>query len=269
MLQAGNSRARGLARLMQTKSYASSQPPGNYSRIPRARGKGNSDTNTRTRERVNEIPSKQGWGGARNRWDRETTGLTLSHAEGMLMAMAYADLCGLPLTRHWIIAYEKAGIDDSDGAAFVGRLLIFLRRYARARGGSFAAVWVREFGKRNRAHVHIAFHWPRGWKLGYLTRRWIIAAGGTYRKTVSRVEPIGGRVDRAWTNPPLYRANLEKLGNYFVKAGDDMAAAELGLSLRKSGGAIIGKRCGWSENLGAAARGRCVSAMMETNLSEV
>lgn len=241
---------------MQTKSYASSQPLGGFESFPHTRERVVFRTNTRAREGAGGKPGKGSWGGARNRRDRVTTVLLQRHAEGLLMAMAYADLCGLPLTRHWIVDYEKAGIDDSNGAAFVGRLIVFMRRYARARGGSFAAVWVREFGKRNRAHVHIAFHWPRGWKLGYLTRRWIIAAGGTYRKTVSRVEPIGGRVDRAWTNPPLYRANLEKLGNYFVKGGDGTVAAELGLSLRKPGGAIVGKRCGWSENLGAAARRR-------------
>ena len=165
------------------------------------------------------------------------------------MAMAYADLAGMPLTRHWIVDYELAGIADRDGAAFVGRLLNFPRRYARARGGGFAAVWVREVGKRNGAHVHIAMHWPRGWKLGYLTRRWIKSAGGQYRKGVSRVRQVGGSLNCAWTSPDLYRLNLERLGNYLTKGSDSVVAAELGLELLKPGGTIIGKRWGRTQNL--------------------
>ena len=166
--------------------------------------------------------------------------------------MAVADLGGMPLTRHWTVDYERAGIADRDGAAFVGRLLAIVGRLARVRGGRFAAVWVREVGQRNGAHVHIAFHWQRGWKLGHLTRRWIKAAGGTYRKRVSRIRPIGGSLNCPWTNPPLYRENLEALGNYFVKGSDAAVAAELGLELLKPGGAIIGKRSGRTQNLGQA-----------------
>ncbi|NBB26274.1 hypothetical protein GVM20_14165 [Porphyrobacter sp. SLTP] len=165
------------------------------------------------------------------------------------MAMAYADLAGMPLTRHWIVDYELAGIADRDGAAFVGRLLNLPRRYARARGGSFAAVWVREIGTRHGAHVHIAMHWPRGWKLGYLTRRWIKAAGGQYCKGVSRVRPVGGSLNCAWTSPGLYRENLERLGNYLTKSSDRVVAAELGVGLLKPGGTIVGKRWGRTQNL--------------------
>jgi hypothetical protein len=223
-----------------------------FGNIPHAREREISQRRERAADNADTLRAKETWGGARNRRDRVTTALSQSHAEGLLMAMAVADLRGMPLTRHWIVDYQLAGIEDGDGAAFVGRLLIFQRRYARARGGSFAAVWVREVGRRNGAHVHIAFHWPRGWKLGHLTRRWIKAAGGTYRKRVSRIRPIGGSLNCAWTNPPLYRENLEALGNYFVKGSDSTVAAELGLELLKPGGAIVGKRSGRTQNLGQA-----------------
>lgn len=49
------------------------------------------------------------------------------------MAMAFADLAGMPLTRHWIVDYELAGIADLDGAAFVGKLLSLCGRYVRAK----------------------------------------------------------------------------------------------------------------------------------------
>ena len=163
--------------------------------------------------------------------------------------MAVADLVGMPLTRHWTVDYERAGIADRDGAAFVGRLLAIVSRFARVRGGSFAAVWVREIGVRNGAHVHIAFHLPRGWRLGYLTRRWIGQAGGRYSKGVSHIRPIGGSLSYAWTSASLYRENLERLGNYLTKGSDPAVAAELGLELLKPGGAIVGKRWGRTQNL--------------------
>lgn len=220
--------------------------------IPR-RTADNADTSRANGRASFQKPEKGTWGGARNRRDRVTTALSQRHAEGVLQAMAVADLAGMPLTRHWIVDYELAGIADRDGAAFVGRLLVFTRRYARARGGRFAAVWVREVGMRHGAHVHIAFHWPRGWRLGYLTRRWIKAAGGKYRKGVSRIRPVGGSLNCAWTSPDLYRLNLERLGNYFTKGSDSAVAAELGLELLKPGGAIIGKRWGRTQNLPPAA----------------
>lgn len=268
---------------MHFRSYGPSLPAEGSFRIPRARERGEhsaTDTrpretvaiygsNTRARERDDPHrrhntragegpnypqPKKGSWGGARNRRDRVTTALSQRQAESVLMAMAVADLAGLPLTRHWTVDYEIAGIADRDGAAFVGRLLAIVSRFARERGGGFAAVWVREVGVRNGAHVHIALHLPRGWRLGYLTRAWIRRAGGTYCKGVSRIRPIGGSLNCAWTSPALYRENLERLGNYFTKGSDSAVAAELGLELLKPGGAIFGKRCGRTQNIGNRAR---------------
>lgn len=255
-----------LARIMQTNSYGPShqhdQPDESVLSFPRAREKAgspsSSGTNTHARERASELRPKRAqtkgtWGGARNRKDRVTTSLSQHQAEGLLKAMAKAELKGMPLNRHWTVLSERAGIDDKDGAAFVGKLLISLRRYLRARGENFAAVWVREVGSRNGAHVHIAFHWPRGWKLGHHTRKWIKQAGGSCSKGVSKVRPIGVSLNCAWTRPHLYRENLEMLGNYLTKSSGNEVAAELGLHPLKPGGRIVGKRCGWTQSIGCAA----------------
>jgi len=172
----------------------------------------------------------------------------------MLAAMARAELAGMPLNRHWTVDYELAGIADSKGAAFIGRLLSAIRRYARARGIAFAAVWVREVGERNGAHVHIAMHLPADWNLRQLTRKWIKAAGGTYSKGISKVRSIGGGLNCAQSVPEKYWANLEALANYQLKGSAPAVANELGLSLRKLGGLIIGKRCGWTQNLGGGVQ---------------
>jgi hypothetical protein len=226
-----------------------------FGNIPHAREREISPRRKKATVNADTSRAKGTWGGARNRRDRVTTALSQRHAEGVLQAMAVADLAGMPLTRHWTVDYERAGIADRDGAAFVGKLLALCGRYVRAKGGRFAAVWVREVGRRNGAHVHIAFHLPRGWRLGYLTRRWIKAAGGKYRKSVSLIRPIGGSVNCAWTSPDLYRENLERLGNYFTKGGDSTVATELGLELLKPGGEIVGKRWGRTQNLASAVKG--------------
>lgn len=222
-----------LARYMQLRSYGPSPPDEGFLRIPRAR---------------------ESWGGARNRKDRVSKALSQQQAEGILKAMAFAELAGMPLNRHWTVDYELAGITDRDGAAFVGKLLEFCKRYARTREGNFAAVWVREVGERNGAHVHIAMHLPADWKLGQLPRKWIKATGGAYLRGNSRIRSIGGSLKCAESNPCKYRANLEALGNYLVKGSGPAVADELGLERLKPGGTIIGKRCGWTQNLGVAAR---------------
>ncbi len=245
-----------LARIMQNRdSYGPSQPSEDNSRIPRARegrDQGESfESNTHARRRDNfRTPEKGTWGGARNRRGRITEALRQEHSEGIFRAIAIAELKGMPLNRFWTVNYEWAGIDDSEAAAFIGRLLAQCHRYARARGGVFAAVWVREIGATNGGHVHIALHFPAGWKLsGPKVRKWINAAGGEYSAKVSDMRPIGGRLDCARSNPGHYWANAEAMGNYMVKGSADAVAVELGLVTRKPGGRIIGKRWGRTQNL--------------------
>lgn len=241
-----------LARDMQLRSYGPSQRDRASFRIPHAREREDTQTNKECSSR--KPRKKSTWGGARNRKDRVSTELSQQQAEGILKAMAVAELKGMPLNRHWTVDYALSGIPDGEGAAFVGKLLGFCNRYARAREGKFAAVWVREVGERNGAHVHIAMHLPADWKLGHLTRKWIKAAGGRYLAGNSRIRSIGGSLRCPDTNPCKYRANQEALGNYLVKGSGPCVADELGLERLKPSGAIIGKRCGWTQNLGAAAR---------------
>jgi hypothetical protein len=43
------------------------------------------------------------------------------------------------------------------------------------------------------------------------------------------------------------------LANYHLKGSAPDVARELGLTTLKAGGSIIGKRCGWTQNLGSSA----------------
>lgn len=204
-------------------------------------------------------PAPLSWGGARNRADRESWHLSDKQVRDLIAAAAYASASGRPFNRHWTVHYEKARIADSDGAAFVGRLLDTVRRFASRANIEFAAAWVRENGEGKGAHVHVLLHLPPSLSLRNLTRRWIDRAGGTYRARVSRTKSIGGALNCAATNPGHYAANLQTVLAYVLKAADTNTGRRLALRRYGEGGRVIGKRAGWTQNVGVAARGGAVT----------
>ncbi|MGD9664713.1 MAG: hypothetical protein AB7U34_05865 [Novosphingobium sp.] len=167
---------------------------------------------------------------------------------------AFAQKTGQTFTRHWTVHYERAGILDSDGAAFIGKLLKRAGEHVRRDGGTMAAIWARENGEDKGAHVHILLHLSSTTTLQNLTRRWIKAAGGTYRKGVSEVRSIGGTLASAKANTERHNANVANVLAYLMKGASDHTGRELGLNRYDAGGPIIGKRCGWTQNIGQANR---------------
>lgn len=194
------------------------------------------------------------WGGARNRADRVSQNLTRRQCEGILAAAARLEKQSMTFNRHWTVHYERAGIRDSDGAAFIGKLLKRAGEHVRRTGGTMAAIWIRENGEGKGAHVHILLHLSGTATLQNLTRRWIKAAGGTYRKGVSEVRSIGGTLASAKANTERHNANVGNVLAYLMKGASDHTGRELGLNRYGAGGSIIGKRCGWTQNIGQASR---------------
>jgi len=97
-------------------------------------------------------------------------------------------------------------------------------------------------------------------------RRWLrMVTGQPYRAKVIRTSRIGGTVRAADTLPPSYWVGFAKVLDYVLKGIEAGASAKLRSSSNAlfrmlplyrhgQGGRVIGKRCGWSENIGAAAR---------------
>lgn len=202
------------------------------------------------------IARKPGWGGARNNALRDSQFLTLAQCEKLAAAAEYAEQLGLPFNRHWTVHYESAGIDEADATAFNRRLLKLLGDYARRNGARLAAVWCRENGKRKGGHVHILLHLPADLPLKGYTRRWVRLAGGQCRKGVSHVRSIGGNLKAAKSGSEHYRQNVANVRAYFMKGATSAAGKALGLEQFGIGGLIVGKRCGWTQNIGSAARKR-------------
>jgi hypothetical protein len=196
------------------------------------------------------------WGGARNRADRVSRYLSQRQVNELIEAVVFSAVIGLPLNRHWTVHTQRAGFADVEGAAFIGRLLTQARRYTRTRGARMAALWVRENGPLEGSHVHIMLHIPCEWSLRNLTCRWIRQAGGKSVRGVSRVRTIAGRLDAEAHDPELYWANVRRLVAYLLKGAEAEVGVDLGLPRAGQVGAVVGKRCGWTQNIGRAARSK-------------
>lgn len=192
------------------------------------------------------------WGGARNRADRVSDCLTNKQVAGLMEAVAHAFATGRVFQRHWTVHYGLAGIKPEDGARFVGKLLDLVRKQARRMGGEMAAIWVRECASHKGEHVHILLYLPVAMSLRNRTRRWIETAGGTYRKGVSKVTIIGGRLTKVeGSSEALARDNAANVLRYLLKASAVEMGKRLGLTRLGQRGRIVGKRCGRTHNLGS------------------
>ncbi len=190
------------------------------------------------------------WGGARNRADRVSYGLTDKQVLGLMESALYAFATGRVFQRHWTVHYGLAGIQPDDAMRFIGKLLDLIGKQARREGGKVTAIWVRECASGKGEHVHILLHLPVGMTLKNRTRRWIKAAGGSWSAGVSKVTRIGGRLPKVEGSSEGHaRQNAANVVRYMLKA----AAAEFGEQLKLGrfgeGGRIVGKRCGWTQNL--------------------
>jgi len=129
---------------------------------------------------------------------------------------------------------------------------------ALARHGSMTAwLWVHENGHNKGGHCHLLAHVPADHikRLSGLQKGWLRRiTGNPYRKRVIHSDPIGGRLGLEVGNPALHAVNLEVALGYVLKGASDEAAAQFGLERLESGGRVIGKRCGTSQNIGATAR---------------
>lgn len=196
--------------------------------------------------------SGNGWGGARNRRDRVSENLTLRQCEALTAAADRAEQMGLAFNRHWTVHYDRAGIDEPDGARFVGRLLKLAGDYARRHNSKVTAIWVRENGDGKGGHVHILLHLPIGLSLRGRTPKWIRLAGGESREGVSFIRTIGARLVSAKIGGEHYRVNADRVRGYLLKGASREAGEALGLARAGDGGFVIGKRCGRTQNIGKA-----------------
>jgi len=196
-------------------------------------------------------------GGHRNTRERSSDSLTTKQVASLKEAFDHSWVIGLPLTRFITIHLEGQGIDASQQSAAITQILDRLRKHTVRNRGRFAAVWVRESGDGKGDHVHIVAHIPNELvpRLAPLLRKWIkTISGQPYRKDTINSRPIGLRLGIEKSFPQVHRINLMRVQGYLLKGASPEAAATHGLTRREPGGWIIGKRCGFTANLGKQAK---------------
>lgn len=196
-------------------------------------------------------------GGARNSRERRSDSLSLAAVENIIAAAYFAWTIGLPLNRFTTIHWQHASV--ADPLAATGRFLKLAGDWLRSRGAGFANVWVREGGETKGEHVHMLLHVPADLAraFGHRQRRWLKACGVTRRRGVIRSRPVGRSIhhaDRHTMFGEPYEQHLEAGIGYLIKGADHAARDGLNLSRVSDGGTLTGKRCGWSQNVGIAAR---------------
>lgn len=194
-------------------------------------------------------------GGARNRADRTSDGLTTKQIANLIAAASMAGWIGLPLNRFITIHWVAAGVPLADMAKATGRFVGLLTGWLRRRGFGTAWLWVHENGNGMGGHCHLIVHVPPELvvDLPGAQKRWLRKiTSRPYRAKVIKSEPVGGWLGLEANSPDLHVANLETVIAYVIK--QSVAAAVATTRFHERGGHVIGKRCGTSQNIGAKAR---------------
>lgn len=190
------------------------------------------------------IPSLFAHGGARNRADRSSLGLTIKQSLALIGAAHRAVVIDKPLNRWMTIHWEAAGLSDDQAMRATSAFLKYWREWL---GGETAYVWVRENGGGKGSHLHLLAHLPahRVWS-GRRGTKWIeLITGDRYKAHVILTKRIAGA---GQPDGKLYDENLRAVLAYALKGALPEVAEALGIC-RQPGGPVIGKRCGTSRNL--------------------
>lgn len=204
-------------------------------------------------------PKAHNRGGANNRADRVSNGLSAKQIERLIASYMFAKKIDLPLNRFITIHWQAAGIALADMPAATGRYLDLMRKCLARHGTNTAWLWVHENGEGKGGHCHILAHIPAKLvsRLSKLERSWIKRISGKpYKAKVIKSKPIGGRLALEINNLELASANSKAVLAYMLKGANPEAANKWQLERKEAGGPIIGKRCGFSQNIGAKAQAK-------------
>ncbi|WP_353204295.1 hypothetical protein, partial [Sphingomonas sp.] len=114
----------------------------------------------------------------------------------------------------------------------------------------------RENSGDNGAHTHILAHLPPGAPWSFQrSKRWLERiTGKPYFTGGIRTHRIRGTVGGRVVLPDLYAENLAVVVGYLTKGAPQAVLDTLRINrAHQPGGRVVGKRAGWSENIGTAA----------------
>jgi hypothetical protein len=185
----------------------------------------------------------------------------MRQASNMMEAVIFARETGTPLNAHATIHWvgTKAG-DDLDGARF-RKLREGFDKWLTRQGipGGLTAIWVRERlagGSAEVVHCHMLFHLAHP----FIRGRGHVEVERALERLIDR-HGEGNYLD--CTLKLTFPRNPN--GVYLIKGGGPEVWRKFGVPVcwRNRQGIIAGKRCGVTENIGPAARGRWKAVMAE------
>jgi hypothetical protein len=183
-----------------------------------------------------------------------TKRLTLPQATNLMAAVTFAREIGTPLNAHATIHWvgTEAG-DDPNGERFA-KVREGLDKWLKRHGvpGGLTAIWVRERlsgGSAEVVHCHMLFHLAHPLFRGKRQNQ----VRGTLERLIDR-HGNGNYADYTLKLTFPFNPN----GVYLLKGGGPDVWRRFGVpnSWRGSQGRIDGKRCGTTQNIGAASRQR-------------
>jgi hypothetical protein len=186
------------------------------------------------------------------RQPRPSKRITLRQATNIMEAVRFAKSVGLPLVTHLTIHWSLTDVgDDPDGKLFA-KVREGLDKWLHRHGVVFAAAWARERqaqGQSDVEHCHLLFHLP----VEYRTAKRLDQVEAAISRLVRR---HGGDISDERVIKLVIHENPD--GKYLIKGGGTMVWRQFGLRKehRRLQGVIHDKRCGVTENIGAAARKR-------------
>jgi len=162
-------------------------------------------------------------------------------AENIILAAAFAGLLGFPLTYHMIVRWTDEDVKDHE---FILRRIAEWQRY---NVGQPVFVWARE--TKDRHHTHILVYIPRHLanRFRKLARQWLREAfdlRGLSKGTLW--------VRKSWSRGDPFEHTRNKV-RYILKGADADTRLIIG-SDKSEPGFVGGKRAGFSQGLGEAAR---------------
>lgn len=176
---------------------------------------------------------------------RRTTYITRRQATKLIEALEFAEAINLRLNVAIDICWSLfSGFTDDQER--IARCQERLSKWCKRQGYQLAMIWVREMGKYGSPHVHILMFVPP----------WLMEKEDEFRLVLERMlEPEGGPThEQAILIRPAYdpRGKLD----YLLKGMPRREAKILGIIRTCSEGEIVGKRVGYTESIGLAARKR-------------
>jgi hypothetical protein len=165
-------------------------------------------------------------------------------------------LIGLPLVAHLTIHWSLTDAGDDPCGKLFAKVREGLDKWLGRRGAAFAGIWARErqsAGQSDVVHCHLLFYLPVEYRSG---------------KKLAQVrdeiyELVGQHGGNIWHEKVIdLRVHDNPDGKYLIKGGDKKVWQRFRVRKehRRLQGLIHGKRCGTTENIGAAARNRWKSA---------